>query len=67
MVNAVQLTSNNLCSTALAALMFVCHQVFQVGQKVLKVSVSMVPKKTLSTQTNVVVVSIRKKTLTQTL
>jgi len=28
MVNAVQLTSNNLCSTALAALMFVCHQVF---------------------------------------
>jgi len=49
MVNAVQLTSNNLCSTALAALMFVCHQVFQVGQKVLKVSVSMVPKKTLST------------------
>ena len=67
MVNAAQLTSNNLCSTALAALMFVCHQVFQVGQEVFKVSVSMVPKKTLLTRTNVAVVSIHRKTLTQML
>jgi hypothetical protein len=50
MVITAQLTSNNLCSTALVALMFVGHQVFQVGQKVLKVSVSMVPKKTLAKQ-----------------
>lgn len=67
MVNAAQLTSNNLCSTALAALMFVCHQLFQVGQKVLEVSVSMIPKKTLSTRTNAALVSICRKTLTQML
>jgi len=47
--------------------MFVCHQVFQVGQEVFKVSVSMVPKKTLLTRTNVAVVSIHRKTLTQML
>jgi hypothetical protein len=56
MVNAAHLTSNDFCSTALAAVMFVCHQVFQVGQKVLKVTVFVVPKKTLSTQTNVAIV-----------
>jgi hypothetical protein len=66
MVNAAHLTSNDFCSTALAALMFVCHQVLQVRQKVLKVTVPVVPKKTLSTQTNVAVVSICRKTMTQT-
>jgi hypothetical protein len=51
-MNKVKLTSNDLCGTALAALMFVCHQVLQMWQKTVKVCISVIPEKTLPTQPN---------------
>jgi hypothetical protein len=49
-MKGIQLTSNDLCSTALTTLVFVCYQTLQMGQEVLEVRISMIPKKTLSTQ-----------------
>jgi hypothetical protein len=47
-----ELTSNDLCSTALAALMLVYHQALQMRQEAIKVCVSMIPEKTLTTEPN---------------
>lgn len=51
-MNEAKLTSNDLSSTALAALMFVCHQALQMWQEMVKVCISMIPEKTLQTQPN---------------
>jgi hypothetical protein len=51
-MNEAKLTSNDLCSTALAALMFVCHQALQMWQETVQVCISMIPEKTLPTQPN---------------
>jgi hypothetical protein len=47
-VYIVTLTSNDLRSTALAALMFVYHQTLQVQQEAIQVLVPMVPEQTLA-------------------
>jgi hypothetical protein len=51
-MNEAKLTSNDLCSTALAALMFVCHQALQMWQETVKVCISMIPEQTLPIQPN---------------